>query len=131
MLQLNYRDAKPIYEQVKEGLVSLMVSGALTEGEKLPSVRAMASSMAINPNTIQRAYEALEQEGYIYSVLGKGSFVATREDISPQRRDELLAVWDKVTGELLFLGVAEGDLKLRLNRMAATESGNEVSQDEN
>jgi Predicted transcriptional regulators len=130
MLQLNYRDAKPIYEQVKDGLVSLMVSGGLKEGEKLPSVRAMASSMAINPNTIQRAYESLEQEGYIYSVLGKGSFVATREDISPRRRDELLAVWDKVTGELLFLGVAEGDLKLRLNRMAV-QSRNEVSQDEN
>jgi len=130
MLQLNYRDAKPIYEQVKDGLVSLMVSGGLKEGEKLPSVRSLASSMAINPNTIQRAYEALEQEGYIYSVLGKGSFVATREDISPQRREELLAVWDKVTGELLFLGVAEGDLKLRLNKMAA-ETGNEVSKDEN
>jgi len=130
MLQLNYRDAKPIYEQVKEGLVSLMISGGLKEGEKLPSVRTMASSMAINPNTIQRAYEALEQEGYIYSVLGKGSFVAARADISPQRREELLAVWDKVTGELLFLGVAEGELKLRLNRLTV-QSGNEVSQDEN
>ena len=130
MLQLNYRDAKPIYEQVKEGLVSLMISGGLKEGEKLPSVRTMASSMAINPNTIQRAYEALEQEGYIYSVLGRGSFVAARADISPQRREELLAVWDKVTGELFFLGVAEGELKLRLNRLTV-QSGNEVSQDEN
>lgn len=72
MLNLDYRDARPIYEQVKEGLRRLMVSGAIREGEKLPSVRSMASSLAINPNTIQRAYEALEAEGYLYSVPGQG-----------------------------------------------------------
>ena len=62
MISLNYRDARPIYEQVKDGLRKLVVSGALQPGEKLPSVRAMASTLAINPNTIQRAYEALERE---------------------------------------------------------------------
>ena len=65
MLHLDYRDARPIYEQVQDGLRRLLVSGAIQEGEKLPSVRAMASQLAINPNTIQRAYEALEQEGYL------------------------------------------------------------------
>ena len=70
MLNLDYRDARPIYEQVKDGLRRLMVSGAIREGEKLPSVRSMATSLAINPNTIQRAYEALEAEGYLYSVPG-------------------------------------------------------------
>ena len=68
MLTLDYRDARPIYEQVKDGLRRLMVSGAIREGEKLPSVRTLASSLAINPNTIQRAYEALEAEGYLCSV---------------------------------------------------------------
>ena len=62
MLHLDYRDARPIYEQVKDGLRRLMVTGVIREGEKLPSVRAMAGSLAINPNTIQRAYEALEAE---------------------------------------------------------------------
>ena len=57
MIQLNYRDARPIYEQVKDGLRHLVVTGALQAGDKLPSVRALASSLAINPNTIQRAYE--------------------------------------------------------------------------
>ena len=76
MLSLDYRDARPIYEQVRDGLRRLVVTGALVQGEKLPSVRAMASTLAINPNTIQRAYEALEAEGYLYSVPGKGSFVA-------------------------------------------------------
>lgn len=126
MLQLNYRDAKPIYEQVKEGLISLMVSGGLSTGERLPSVRSLASMLAINPNTIQRAYEALEQEGYIYSIVGKGSYVAQRSEVSTKRRDELLAVWDKTTGELMFLGVTEGQLTLRLQEM----NKNEVKNDE-
>lgn len=72
MLSLDYRDARPIYEQVRDGLRRLVVTGALVQGEKLPSVRAMASTLAINPNTIQRAYEALEAEGYLYSVPGEG-----------------------------------------------------------
>ena len=63
MLNLDFRDARPIYEQVKDGLRRLMVTGAIQEGEKLPSVRAMATALAINPNTIQRAYELLEAEG--------------------------------------------------------------------
>ena len=62
MITLNYRDARPIYEQVRDGLRRLIVSGAIADGEKLPSVRALASQLAINPNTIQRAYSELESE---------------------------------------------------------------------
>ena len=58
MLNLDYRDARPIYEQVRDNLRRLMVSGAIQEGEKLPSVRSLASNLAINPNTIQRASES-------------------------------------------------------------------------
>ena len=81
MVQLNYRDAKPIYEQIKDGLRKLVVSKALDTGERLPSVRELASQLAINPNTIQRAYRELENEGYIYTVAGKGTFVAENTDI--------------------------------------------------
>ena len=59
MLNLDYRDARPIYEQVRDNLRRLMVSGAIQEGEKLPSVRSLASNLAINPNTIQRAMSIL------------------------------------------------------------------------
>ena len=76
MLSLDYRDARPIYEQVKDGLRRLMVSGVIREGEKLPSVRTLASTLAINPNTLQKAYEALEAEGYVRSIPGKGSFAS-------------------------------------------------------
>ena len=60
MIHLDYRDARPIYEQVKDGLRRLMVTGVLAPGEKLPSVRSLAMDLAINPNTIQRAPTAPE-----------------------------------------------------------------------
>ena len=66
MIRLDYRDARPIYEQVKDGLRRLMVTGVLAPGEKLPSVRSLAMDLAINPNTIQRAYAQLEMEGYVW-----------------------------------------------------------------
>ena len=90
MLNLNYRDSRPIYEQVRDGLRRLIITGAIPPGDRLPSVRAMAGQLAINPNTIQRAYEALEQEGYACSVPGKGSFAALPQDVTDKRREELL-----------------------------------------
>ena len=74
MISLNYRDSRPIYEQIKDGLRKLIVTGALRTGEKLPSVRALATQLSINPNTIQRAYNELEGEGYIYSAASSRSF---------------------------------------------------------
>ena len=91
MIQLNYRDARPIYEQVKDGLRRLVVTGAIQERERLPSVRQLAASLAINPNTIQKAYEALEAEGYVYTVPGRGTFATAQTDVSRERRETLLA----------------------------------------
>ena len=73
MIRLDYRDARPIYEQVRDGLRSLMVTGVLAAGEKLPSVRSLATELAINPNTIQRAYSQLETEGYVYTPCQAGA----------------------------------------------------------
>ena len=76
MIQINYRDSRPIYEQIKDGIRKLIVQGIMQNNEKLPSVRELATSLTINPNTIQRAYRELEAEGYVYTVKGKGCFVA-------------------------------------------------------
>ena len=114
MLNLDYRDARPIYEQVRDNLRRLMVSGAIQEGEKLPSVRSLASNLAINPNTIQRAYESLETEGYVYSIPGKGSFAAPRTGVDEERRDRLLGQFDSLTAELLYLGVTRDRLIARI-----------------
>ena len=122
MLNLDYRDARPIYEQVRDGLRRLMVTGVIREGEKLPSVRTLASSLAINPNTIQRAYEALEAEGYLYSVPGKGSFAAPHTGVDRGRREELLVRFDAVTAELLYLGVGGEALVARVRALEGGES---------
>ncbi len=126
MISLNYRDARPIYEQVKDGLRHLVVTGAILPGDKLPSVRALATSLAINPNTIQRAYEALESEGYLYSVAGKGSFAAEQKNVDEGRRAKLLSQFDAVAAELMFLGMTVQELAERLNRTKSEEGNGEV-----
>ncbi len=119
LVTLNYRDSKPIYEQVKDGFQRLILSGVLAAGEKLPSVRELAAELTINPNTIQRADRELEANGLIYSIPGKGSFAAAPEEAAGARRSELLAAFDETVSELLHLGVSEEDLKNRILSHAA------------
>lgn len=76
MILLDYRDKRPIYEQVVDKLERLIIGGGLEANYKMPSVRSLALELSVNPNTIQRAYAQLEQDGYIYTVTGRGSFVA-------------------------------------------------------
>ncbi len=114
MIQLNYRDARPIYGQVKDGFRHLIIQGVLVKDEKLPSVRELATSLTINPNTIQRAYRELEQEGYVYTVPGKGSFVAGVPEADGKRKRELLDSLDKIVEELLFLGMSREEISGRV-----------------
>lgn len=118
MIQLNYRDSQPIYEQIKDGLKRLIITGAIAPDEKMPSVRELASQLAINPNTIAKAIRELEQEGYIYTITGRGSFAADRKDISAGRNDQLLKKFDEIVKELLFLNENKDDLKQRIEALA-------------
>ena len=106
MIHLDYRDSRPIYEQVKDSLRRLMVTGVLAPGDKLPSVRSMASQLSINPNTIQRAYA-------VVSVTGKGSFVAEGDTQNAARKAELTGKLKPVLEELRNLGMTREEL-LRL-----------------
>lgn len=123
MICLNYRDGRPIYEQVRDNLRELVVSGAIEEGEKLPSVRAMAASLAINPNTIQRAYGALELEGYLVTEPGKGVYAARGGAGSDPRKQNLLSQFDIIAAELVFLGVGVPELAQRLELAAEKRGG--------
>ena len=111
MFEINYRDSRPIYEQIKDGLRKLLVTGAIKADEKLPSVREMATSLSINPNTIQRAYRELESEGYIYSVPGKGSFAAGDNDSHEKMKAELKQKFVGVTKELKSVTVEKETVK--------------------
>lgn len=117
MIHLDYRDSRPIYEQVKDGFRQRIIQEIIQKDEKLPSVRELATALTINPNTIQRAYRELEQEGYVYTVPGKGSFVAGIPDSQGARVKEL---WDEIEQgilELQYLGMDQEEILQRVDHI--------------
>ena len=121
MLHLDYRDNRPIHQQVRDGLRRLMVSGVLQPGDQLPSVRKLATELAINPNTIQRAYRELENEGYICTIPGKGSFTCPGDGGDSVRRGELLAKFDEIVTELRYMGLTTADLTARMEGVSVSD----------
>ena len=101
----------PIYEQIVERFQELMMSGGLEQDAQLPSVRSLAMDLSINPNTIQRAYAELERKGYIYSVKGKGSFVADNSALKDSRRQAVLQKQEETALAAAGLGIERETLK--------------------
>ena len=120
MLQLNYRDARPIYTQICDGIRDQILTGVLRPEDKLPSVRELATQLTINPNTIQRAYRELEMQGWIATVPGKGCFVCGVPFFEDREQPSLLEDCDKLAARLLALGLTRQQLVDRL-----TQGGNE------
>ena len=121
MITIDNRDPRPLYEQVISNLKQLIVSGVLTPDDKLPSVRSLATELAINPNTIQRAYRELEAAGYTYSVAGKGSFVATTAETARLHQQELLDRFDAVVAQWDAYGFDRKELVNRLQGGASND----------
>ena len=117
MIQINYRDSRPIYEQVKDGFRKLIMNQLIEKDEKLPSVREIAKDLAINPNTIQRAYRELETEGYVYTIAGKGCFCAGIPEKNNARCQELFREFDKITEELILMGFSEEELEQHIQTL--------------
>ena len=105
MVHLDYRDTRPIYMQILDGFKEQIATGVLLPGDKLPSVRELAASLAINPNTIQRAYKLLEIDGWIATMPGKGCFVSRNQKALQQEIDRWYAVLDEAAENLLSLGI--------------------------
>ena len=110
MITINYRDPRPIYEQIQTELRRLMLTGVLPPGSRLPSVRELAGQLAINPNTIQRAYRELEADGYILSVAGKGSFVAQVDQLAEQQKKQAADAFRAAAKKLRQLGLTQAQL---------------------
>lgn len=110
MVHLDYRDSRPIYTQIADSFRTQIRAGILVEGDKLPSVRELASELTINPNTIQRAYRELETEGWIASVSGKGSFVCGPVQVTTPDLKPLWAQLDAAAEKLLEAGVSRQTL---------------------
>lgn len=105
MILIDYKDRRPIYEQIVERLSELMIRGILEQDSRLPSVRNLAMDLSINPNTIQRAYSELERQGYIYSVKGKGSFVAENHQIKEQKKKKVFNELKNLIYEAKSMGI--------------------------
>lgn len=114
MVHLDYRDARPIYVQIMDGLRQQITAGVLRQGDRLPSVRELAGSLSINPNTIQRSYRQLEMEGWIATVPGKGCFVCGVPSDDPREELRLLRQFDEAARKLLLLGYTRQELERHL-----------------
>lgn len=119
MAQLDYREAKPIYEQVKAEIRHLVQIGALQGKEKMPSAGVLGAKLAINSGTIAKAYRELEQEGYLYSVAGQGLFVAPEEELLKYRRHELWNMFEETAQKLMALSVPSEELQAHITEIAA------------
>ncbi len=117
MIFLDYRDKHPIYEQVVEKLEHLIVNGGLEPLTRMPSVRSLAMELSVNPNTIQRAYAQLEQDGYLYTVSGRGSFVTAESDWRESRQGKVLKEWQDITRKAREAGLSRERLSESLSQI--------------
>ena len=125
MITLNFKDKRPIYEQVIDRLKELMVVGALPENTQLPSVRSLAVELSINPNTIQRAYAELERQGYIYTMRGRGNFVAENERLRNLKIDEVKDKIRDVIDEARQLGLRDEEIIAVIREYERGRCGND------
>ncbi|WP_339317397.1 GntR family transcriptional regulator [Paenibacillus sp. FSL R10-2734] len=124
MFELDVRSRKPIYEQLTDKVKEMILHGILQTDEQLPSVRTLSQQLTVNPNTIQKAYRELEREGYIYSLQGKGSFVAPmkKEQNEIKRaeiRDELL----RLMAEAVYLGFTATEISALFQQVEKQREG--------
>ncbi len=114
MVHLDYRDARPIYTQIADGLREQISAGVIEADDKLPSVRELAMELSINPNTIQRSYRQLESEGWIVTIPGKGCFVAGIPNSTKEQQHTILLTFDETVTTLLHSGFSRQDLANRI-----------------
>ncbi len=116
MIVIDYRDARPIYEQVVERFKMLILRGVLRPDDKIPSVRNLAVDLSINPNTIQRAYAELERQGYIYTVKGKGNFVSDSKALLLKYREEIFDELGRICKAAFEVGITREELVQNIER---------------
>ena len=130
MNEIDLKSKKSIYEQIVDGIKEDIISGILNTGDKLPSVRDLSAKLTVNPNTIQKAYKELENQGWIYSVSGLGNFVSEAErSVNPRDIEKLYETIGESIKQLMFLGVSERDVRYKLMEMTkGGSSGNDQSK---
>ena len=121
MFAIDYKCGLPIFEQVYRSVITLGAAGAFGESGQLPSVRAVAKELGVNPNTVQKAYSMLERDGIIHSLPGKGSFLSKPQAAADKRRRDALAKAEAALGEALACGVTGEELMKLLSGLTEKE----------
>ena len=121
MIIIDYKDRRPIYEQIVEKYQMLIVKGILEPDSQMPSVRSLATELGINPNTIQRAYNMLEQSGFIYPVKGKGNFVTGGEKLAIQKQNSFLEKFLDSVKQARELGITKEALQGKIEEIYKEE----------
>lgn len=131
MILIDYRDSRPIYEQVVDKFRLLILKGVLNKDDKMPSVRSLAMELSINPNTIQRAYNELERQGCIYTVKGRGNFISDPESLKEEYRREIFEKLDDVCDLADRAGVSTKELTDHIEDRSKTDGCGSDERDEN
>ena len=115
MIVIDYQDRRPIYEQIVERFQILILKGVLEQDEQMPSVRKLAVELSINPNTIQKAYSILEQQGYIYPVKGRGNFVSGKGSLIQEKRNMFWQEYHEVIKNGTELGITREEFREKID----------------
>lgn len=128
MFELDLRSRTPIYEQLVDKIIELIINNVLKPDEQLPSVRVLSSELTINPNTIQKAYRELEYRGYIYSVPGKGSFIKPKVSADNSARlKNLERELNRIVAEMLYLGMTHDEIIVRTKNLLSKAEGGKMN----
>ncbi|MCX4307035.1 MAG: GntR family transcriptional regulator [Acetatifactor sp.] len=117
MILIDYKDTRPIYEQIAERFKTLILKGVMQPDEQMPSVRSLAMELSINPNTIQKAYAELERQDFIYTVKGRGSFVSGNEELVERRKKEYVDQILKLVKEVLEIGMTKMEIVFEIENL--------------
>lgn len=116
LINLDYQNRKPIYEQIVSAIEEYVALGILKPKEQIPSIRELASNLGINPNTVKKAYDMLEHRNIINTISTKGTFISDKTDqVLEMKKNEELERLDKQIDLLLNLGISKKDLKEFIN----------------
>lgn len=117
MIIVDYKDRRPIYEQIVEKFQMLIVKGVMEPDSQMPSVRKLAMDLSINPNTIQKAYMQLEQQGFIYPVKGKGNFVTGDRNLLVQKKKVVFDDFQTVVSQGKELGITRDEFYIKVDEV--------------
>ena len=129
MISIDYQSKLPLYEQIAQKFQTLILKGALPPDAQMPSVRTMAVELSINPNTIQKAYSLLEQQGYIYPVNGRGNFVSDSSALVRQEKKSLLEDVRQLIQEGKELGVRQTEFIQVIDRIYRKGDSNDRAKE--